>query len=219
MHKFSIIFAFIFPIFPAMTYAIDACGIDVKINRNHAVQTVTCTDCRTFTDFAMFGGALLSQTSAISIPVENSRGDRAVVSIQRYISHPTGANISTDILRRLGLQINLPDPDRSGITVDTVKGYVFGSRWDNRRTPDRSLEAKCAEIKKQQEKKEQQNAQRARLSREISTRGFRPTGAELAFLTGRATSYSFGRNSRYRPIRCYTVYDRYGSTTRCPRAR
>lgn len=83
MHKFSIIFAFIFPTFPAMTYAINACGIDVTINRNHAVQTVTCTDCRTFTDFAMFGGALLSQTSAISIPVENSRGDRAVVSIQR----------------------------------------------------------------------------------------------------------------------------------------
>jgi hypothetical protein len=149
MHKFSIIFAFISSIFPAMTYPIEACGIEVTINRNHAVRTVTCAECRTFTDFAMFGGALLSQTSAISIPVENSSGDRAVVSIQRYISHPTGANISADILRRLGLQIDLPDPDRSGITVDTVKGYVFGSRWDNRRTLDRSLEAKCNDIEKQ----------------------------------------------------------------------
>ena len=65
MHKFSIIFAFIFPTFPAMTYAINACGIDVKINRNHAVQTVTCTDCRTFTDFAMFGNSFKSDVGNI----------------------------------------------------------------------------------------------------------------------------------------------------------
>jgi hypothetical protein len=219
MHKFSIIFAFISSIFPAMTYPIEACGIEVTINRNHAVRTVTCAECRTFTDFAMFGGALLSQTSAISIPVENSSGDRAVVSIQRYISHPTGANISADILRRLGLQIDLPDPDRSGITVDTVKGYVFGSRWDNRRTLDRSLEAKCNDIEKQQQAKEQQNDDLARLSQEVSSRGHRPSGDEVARLTGRAPSNRFGRNSRYNYISCYTVWGPNGSTTRCPRPR
>ena len=202
-----------------MTYAIEACGIEVTINRNHAVRTVTCAGCRTFTDFAMFGGALLSQTSAISIPVENSSGDRAVVSIQRYISHPTGANISADILRRLGLQIDLPDPDRSGITVDTVKGYVFGSRWDNRRTLDRSLEAKCNDIERQQQAKEQQNDDLARLSQEVSSRGHRPSGDEVARLTGRAPSNWFGRNSRYNHISCYTVWGPNGSTTRCPRPR
>ena len=219
MHKFSIIFAFISSIFPAMTYAIEACGIEVTINRNHAVRTVTCAECQTFTDFAMFGGALLSQTSTISIPVENSSGDRAVVSIQRYISHPTGANISADILRGLGLQIDLPDPDRSGITVDTVKGYVFGSRWDNRRTLDRSLEAKCNDIERQQQAKEQQNDDLARLSQEVSSRGHRPSGDEVARLTGRAPSNRFGRNSRYNYISCYTVWGPNGSTTRCPRPR
>lgn len=162
MRKLSIVFTLSYFVCPAMSYAIEACGNKVTANRNHAVQTVTCAECRTFADFGMFGGALLSQTSLISIPVENNNGVKAVVSIQRYISHPTGANISRSILRWLDIQIDLPDPDRSAITVDTINGYIFGARWDGRRTLDRSLEAKCEQIKLEKEAKEKVKRERQR---------------------------------------------------------
>ena len=215
MRRFSLIFALISSIFPALTYAIDACGVNVTINRNHAVQTVTCAQCRTFTDFGMFGGSLLSQTSAISIPVENGRGDKAVVSIQRYIPHPTGASISREILRRLGLQINLPDPHRSGITVDIITGYIFGSRWDNRRTLDRALETKCAEIKRQKENQVDPAPQGGFGQSEAAQRGSALGRAAYNRWQQTQNQDHFWAQRGIPPRRCHSVYG--GGGTRCYR--
>ncbi len=63
MRKFSAIFMLISSMFPAMSYAFEACGVEVTVNRNHSVHRVTCAECRTFTDFGMFGGALLGASS------------------------------------------------------------------------------------------------------------------------------------------------------------
>jgi len=162
MHKLSITFVLVCSIFPVLTHAVKVCGIDVQIP-NRIAKPVTCSNCRTFTDFAMYGGAILNDLSLTNIRVRNNNGVDAEVSIQRYIPHPTGANISTDILRRLGIQINLPDPYRSAITVDAIKGYIFGQRWDSRKIPDTSLDAKCKQIEKEQEtiEKAQKERQRA----------------------------------------------------------
>ena len=47
-----------------MTYAINACGIDVKIGVIMPFKQLPVPTVEHSTDFAMFGGALLSQTSA-----------------------------------------------------------------------------------------------------------------------------------------------------------
>ena len=148
MRKFPAIFILISSMFPVLAYAVKVCGVDVQIP-NRIAKPVTCPNCRTFTDFSMFGGAILSGLSLTNIRVRNNNGVDAEVSIQRYISHPTGGNFSVDFLRRFGFQINLPHPHRSGITVDTISGYIFGQRWDNRRTPDSSLKAKCQQIERE----------------------------------------------------------------------
>lgn len=153
MRKLSIIFFLVFSMNPAMTYAVNVCGVEVRIPK-HIAKPVTCSNCRTFTDFGMYGGAILSGLSLTSIRVRNDNGVDAEVSIQRYVPHPTGANISADFLRWLGIKIDLSDPHRSAVTVDTINGYIFGARWDGRRTLDRSLEAKCEQIKLEKEAKE-----------------------------------------------------------------
>lgn len=206
-------------------------------------HATSCSYCTSAYQFGVYGVAALEAKQA-SKPFYLRHSIKPVTvhnpSTQR--SARVTVNLATTTITLGALSIGVPNLGRVGFVLDFSDGSGSLTSTVDLSVIDRTIQAhnpvvvdclksKCSNYRKAfgsagapaprrgNEEKEQQNAERARLSREISTRGFRPTGAELAFLTGRATSYSFGRNSRYRPIRCYTVYDRYGSTTRCPRAR
>lgn len=140
----------------------DLCGIKTHIP-NHATgnpPTIECENCRTFDDFGYTGGAFLSQLSSRTVRLSNSSGVSALVSIERQI--PSGHTFGFPLGPFGSWNYPLPDPYHSAITVDAISGYIHGQRWDSRKTPDTSLDAKCKQIEKEQEAKEKAQKERQR---------------------------------------------------------
>ena len=186
------------------------------------VGRATCSYCSSVTDFARYGAAMLQDNHGSS----NARNYNFVV-----VSNPQGHSVEVDVNSLtigtgiwigygiFSSEIRQGNRAQLGVTATPRTGGVSGSPWDNQPTLVSELTKVCSAIQREKEAKEQQNDDLARLSQEVSSRGHRPSGDEVARLTGRAPSNWFGRNSRYNHISCYTVWGPNGSTTRCPRPR
>ena len=213
MRSFTLLI--VLTVFSTTAYSI-SCGSGLTKSKTSGLADGICSTCRTINDFAMAGAAMLHDANGKFQRVKVANSDNQVEVILRNSYRDTPLSVGI-----FGFSWNFRATNYAERLVDAVprRGSVSGAPWNRQPVSTGSLKAKCNDIEKQQQAKVQQNDDLARLSQEVSSRGHRPSGDEVAHLTGRAPSNWFGRNSRYNYISCYTVWGPYGSTTRCPRSR
>lgn len=198
--------------------------IQSKGDSSSRVGQARCSNCQNVAQFAKFGAAVLQKNKELTnrqrqrprydlLHVTN--GDKAVEVSINALTADSGFDIP--IGSWLGWNIPIIDTTAVLVSATPIEGAVAGSPWRDAKVSKNVLSATCTEIKRQQEEREQKNAERARLSRQTSSRGHRPSGDEVARLTAPGP-YKW-LSSRYNYSRCYTIWGPNGSITRCPRLR
>ena len=179
---------------------------------------IHCASCVTLEQFAFYGASALYPSRnhlQRSIQVVGNNGSSVFVT-KRVAWNQANLSVRLGRLGEFGVDLPYPNLNEAQVTAYDINHKLKGVLPNGGRFEYGALNAKCKQIEKDLEeaRKKKENEARRAFYESIAGRGYRPSSAEIAFLTGQASSLHF-RGERGDPPPCHGINGNSG--TRCYR--